>query len=251
MQIPMQPVVPDLWWPTGRTLEQDWYLRRPACAEGTDWQESVDPDGRLRHRLTEAERLQWLDDMAEEIDWLRRLPPGLLIDVGCGPGWLMRAMPTTWDCCGVEVAPEAIEELNRRGLWHVDDLTDIAEGVADVVVAYHVIEHLQYPERHLSQMRKRLRKDGWLLIGTPDFASPCAVRFNDNYRMLHDPTHVSLFTLESLHRFVRDHGFRVVDMRFPFPTRYATPETLMRWHDTSQVSPPWPGNWVTLYCQRT
>lgn len=251
MQIPLQPVIFDTWGPTGRTLKQDYYLRRDAAPGPTSWAHSVDPDGRVRHRLSEVERLQWLDDMAEEIAWLRSLPPSRMIDVGCGPGWLIRAMPATWDCMGVEIARDAVDELRRHGIPSVRELSELPEGVADVVVAYHVIEHMTYPERQLSEMRKRLRKGGWLLLGTPDFASPCAVRFGDNYRMLHDRTHVSLFTLESLYRFARDHGFRVVDMQFPFPPRYATPENFMRWHDTTHVSPPWPGNWVTLYCQRT
>jgi hypothetical protein len=90
-------------------------------------------------------------------------------------------------------------------------------------------------------------------MSTPDFASPCAKRFGDHYRMLHDPTHVSLFTLESMHRFLRDHGFRIDDVRFPFPERLATAETMERWRRgpvDGEWSPPWPGNWVTFYASK-
>jgi len=106
------------------------------------------------------------------------------------------------------------------------------------------------PERELFEIRRVLKKGGWLVLGTPDFHSPCAVRFGENYRMLHDPTHVSLFSLDGMSRLVRDFGFTIEDVRFPFPERYATAETMARWLDTSQVSPPWPGNWMTFFCRK-
>jgi hypothetical protein len=53
-----------------------------------------------------------------------------------------------------------------------------------------------------------------------------------------------------MHRFLRDHAFHIDDVRFPFPARYATAENFARWNDTSQVSPAWPGNWMTFYCTR-
>jgi SAM-dependent methyltransferase len=119
-----------------------------------------------------------------------------------------------------------------------------------VVMCYHVIEHVADPIEFIGDIRRVLRPGGWLILGTPDFASPCAKRFGDNYRMLHDPTHCSLFTLESMHRLLRDRGFTIQDVCFPFPERYATAETFARWNDTGSVSPPWPGNWMTFYCQR-
>jgi 2-polyprenyl-3-methyl-5-hydroxy-6-metoxy-1,4-benzoquinol methylase len=199
--------------------------------------------------LSEQERLQWLEDMEYELEWLRSLDPTSIVDVGCGPGWLLRAMLDIWKI-GVETCEGATAEVWRHGITCVGSTDDLPAGSFDVVVCYHVIEHMRDPERELCQMRKLLRKGGWLLLGTPDFHSPCAVRFGDNYRMLHDPTHISLFTLESMHRFLRDYGFTVHDVRFPFPDRYATAETFARWNDTSQVSPPWPGNWMTFYAQR-
>jgi SAM-dependent methyltransferase len=120
----------------------------------------------------------------------------------------------------------------------------------DLVVCLHVIEHLSDPILAITEIRRILKPGGWAIISTPDFDSPCAKRFGDNYRMLHDRTHCSLFTLESMHRFIRDHGLEIRDLKFPFPERYATLGTFSRWADTSKMSPPWPGNWMTFYCVR-
>src|SRR5690606_21592077 len=91
----------------------------------------------------------------------------------------------------------------------------------DLVVIYHVIEHVQNPQKLLKEIRRILKPHGWLILGTPDFDSGAARRFGENYRMLHDTTHISLFSNDSMHRFLRDHGFRIEWVEYPyFETRY-------------------------------
>lgn len=252
MLVTSQPRTYDHWAPVGRTNKrQDYYVPRPAPAIQADyWGHVVDPDGHERDRLSEPERLQYLDDMTEVLAFLRTLTPGNILDIGCGPGWLLDALGPQWQRLGMDIAPDVVAELERRGIISVPELEMVANQWADVIVAHHVIEHMTDPLHEIGLMRAILKPGGWLVLGTPDFGSPCAVRFGDNYRMLHDPTHVSLFTLESMYRLLRDHGFTIRDVKFPFPARYATAENFARWNDTSQVSPPWPGNWLTFYCQR-
>lgn len=251
MLVESQPRTRDDWVPVGKQQVQDYYVRRPAAAAtGAYWGCTIDPDGCVRDRLSEPERLQYLGDMFEELSFVRLLTPGAIVDVGCGPGWLLRELGDEWFRVGVEIDTVAQDELRKHGLDYTTKLHALADCTFDVVVAHHVIEHLTDPIAAIGDMRSILKPGGWLILGTPDFGSPCAKRFGTNYRMLHDPTHISLFTLESLHRLLRDHLFIIRDVRFPFPARYATPANFARWADTSQVSPPWPGNWVTFYCQR-
>jgi D-sedoheptulose 7-phosphate isomerase len=88
-------------------------------------------------------------------------------------------------------------------------------------------------------------------LGTPDFDSGCARRFGKNYRLLHDPSHISLFSNDSIQRFLRDHGFIIDRVEYPFfETRYFTQENLMRLFDTTQISPPFYGNFITFYCHK-
>lgn len=224
-------------------------VRAGSADYGDYWGKVTDPDGHERDRDTQAERHYFLVDNAEMIAAINRRSPTTVLDFGSGLGWLLSAIECKYKAA-VEIAPQAIERLRMDGVAVFGDLASVSSGAYDVVIAHHVIEHLVDPLYAMNHLRRVLAKDGMLVLGTPDFGSPCAKRFGANYRMLHDETHISLFTLESCSRMLRDMAFTIDAIDFPFPERHATPETFARWNDTSKVSPPWPGNWMTFYCTR-
>jgi 2-polyprenyl-3-methyl-5-hydroxy-6-metoxy-1,4-benzoquinol methylase len=197
--------------------------------------------------MSAIERAEYLTSCQSELRFLATLEEGAILDVGCGPGWFLAACGN-WVKVGTEVCERAAQAARKHAAIY-PDLALISQRF-DVVRAHHVIEHMDQPVREIRHIASLTKPGGWLIIGTPDFGSPCAARFRDNFRMLHDETHCSLFTGESLHRFVRDHGFEVIKLEYPFPERYATRSTWEAWGNTDAVSPPWPGNWITLYCQR-
>lgn len=211
------------------------------------WEPRRDPDGELRDRMLASEERQYLEDVAEELEFISSLNPFSVLDVGCGPGWFLSALPGCY-IAGTEVCHVAIAEAKRRGIQIIASLADCKSEAYTVVRCHHVIEHMDDPGAELDEMRRVCRK--WLVISTPDFGSPCAVRFGSNYRMLCDDTHCSLFTNESMHRFLRDGGWTIQRVTYPFPDRYATSGTLDRWRDVNSVSPPFPGNWLTFYCTK-
>lgn len=205
----------------------------------------TDPDGKVRDRTTHAEREQYLADHAEEINWCNAQHADSVLDFGCGVGWLVGAVTARRKFgCDPHAVCESVTTEQINSTRELD-----AESI-DLVICHHVIEHLNNPVHARNEFERILRPGGKLLMATPDFASPCAVRFGENFRLLHDPTHVSLFTLESMYRFLRDGGFCIDKVTFPFPERYATAETMARWNDPSRVSPPWPGNVFNCYCTR-
>lgn len=255
MVIDAQPRHRDRWQPSGkRETTQDYYVVRksmPACPHALDyWAPKFDPDGILRNRDCEAERLQYVRDTCDEISYVNDLKPERVLDFGAGLGWFLQEIDAE-EHTAIETSSFAFAVLWNSWLAHIyTDTRLVRDQTQDVVVCHHVIEHLSDPIAAILEMRRVLRPGGHLVLGTPDFGSACAERFGPNYRMLHDPTHISLFTLESMHRFLRDHGFTILDVAFPFPDRYNQRETWERWSDPTKISPPWPGNWMTFYCQR-
>ncbi|MGH9890573.1 MAG: SIS domain-containing protein [bacterium] len=234
----------------------DEYFKRRVAKQAPDYEEVywgrvVDPDGKARDRR--EERDQHLSDIRQELAFLDGLPHGRILDVGCGLGFLLSALAPEWDKHGVEVSGFAAKHAREWAKVHTGTLADARypDEHFDVVVMHHVIEHLEDPIGALLEAYRILRRGGVLLLGTPDFESACARRFGEKYRLLHDPTHVSLFSNESMHRCLRDHGFVIDRVEYPFfDTRHFSKENLMRLFDTASVSPPFPGNFMTFYCHR-
>jgi 2-polyprenyl-3-methyl-5-hydroxy-6-metoxy-1,4-benzoquinol methylase len=236
----------------------DWnpyYIRRAPdpnhSFEEMYWETATDPDGVERKPLEERERR--LEDIKEELSHINALSPGRILDVGCGLGYLLSGVDNKWEKHGIELSQFAAKHASAHGTVHVGDLRSAAypDAYFDVVVLYHVVEHMLEPVEEAREIFRVLKAGGTLIVGTPDFDSACARRFGQRYRLLHDRTHVSLFTAESLNRLLWDQGFFVERTEFPFfETRHFTTENLMRLNNTEQTSPPFVGNIMTVYCKK-
>jgi SAM-dependent methyltransferase len=238
-------------WDMPRSI---YYTRRepPAATEFEEgyWGVVKDPDGNVRD--LSAERNKKVEDLSCELAFVNKLPPGRLLDVGCGLGHLLSGVDPRWERHGIEISEYAAERATEHGVIFHGDLTsaNYPDRFFDVVTLYHVIEHMEDPERELREIKRVLKPGGWLIAGTPNFDSACARRFGDNFRLLHDVTHISLFSAESLRRLLEDNGFSVDWEDYPFfDTRYFTRENLDRLFDATKMSPPFYGNIMTLYAR--
>jgi SAM-dependent methyltransferase len=230
----------------------EYYVSVPAGdtapEDDTYWTKSVDPDGKERDRF--AERDQYLENIGPELEFIAGLTPGRVLDIGCGPGWLLSAIDPAWEKHGVELSAAAAEHATQYGEIFVGpfESADYAPGSFDLIVMYHVIEHLPDPVDAVQRACALLRDGGRLVLGTPDFDSGCARRYGNQYRMLHDPTHISLFSNDSMHRVLRDNGFQIEQVEYPyFETQWFDRENLLKMLNTDGISPPFYGNFMTFY----
>ena len=215
------------------------------------WRSAADPDGVVRDRT--LERDQHVDDLKHELAYVNALPPGRILDIGCGLGFFLSGVDEAWDKHGVEMSEFAVSRARQWGRVVQGPLEEISypNGYFDLVMMHHVIEHLERPEAMIAEVRRILALGGWLVLGAPDFDSACARRFGPRFRLLNDPTHISLFTTESMYRFLRDQGFVVESVDYPFfNTRHFCRENLLRLFDRDGVSPPFYGSFMTFYCKK-
>jgi len=223
----------------------------PEFEEGY-WHEITDPDGRRRDRLTERDQV--LEDLTAEVTYVRSLTPGRILDAGCGLGWFLSALGPSWERHGLELSSFAAEHARQFAEVRSSRLEESSypDDLFDVVLCHHVIEHIPDPPVAVRELHRIIRPGGVLILGTPDFDSGAARRWGPRYRLVHDPTHVSLFSNDSMHRFLRDNEFHIDHVDYPyFDTRHFTKENLLRLlDDKSDVSPPFYGNVMTFYCRK-
>lgn len=210
---------------------------------------NIDPDGKTWNFLQERE--QSLAGVKEITDYLKGLHPGKILDIGCGLGWILSSLSEDWDKHGIEVSKFASNHAAQFGNVHNGTLDDFNGFGFDVIIMNHVVEHLADPVGALKQIHELLRPNGILIIGTPNFDSAAARRYGSNFRLLHDPTHISLFSSDSMHRFLRDHGFKIMEVEYPyFDTPWFTKENVIRILDDKGVSPPFYGSAMTFFANR-
>ena len=75
-----------------------------------------------------------------------------------------------------------------------------------------------------------------MILETPDFDSAAARRFSNNFRLLKDKSHISLFSSESLIRFVRKYRFKLIEINYPYLTPFFTKKNILKIFDNSKVS---------------
>lgn len=222
--------------------------------ESIDYEEqyhliTTDPDGNIRNLLEEREHS--LAATKEISGFLSELKPGKILDIGCGPGWILSSLGDEWDKHGLEISKFASKHAEQFAKIYNGELDGFKEVNFDVVIINHVIEHINDPVAAILKIHSLLKKEGVLILGTPDFDSGAARRYGSNFRLLHDPTHVSLFSSDSMHRFLRDFGFEIKYVEYPFfDTVWFNKDNLLKLLDEKVISPPFYGSAMTFLCKR-
>lgn len=242
-----------------RQLMQGLYLNKNYYAsieqriiDSDDSQNRIDPDGKSRDLFNPKEKESYISNNHYILYFLDSLSPSKILDIGCGPGWILSELSSDWEKYGVEPNSTMCNYASSFGEITNNNFEKgiFQKNEFDVVLSHHVIEHLDDPIVFIEEIKRILNNDGILILGTPDFDSGCARRFNSNYRLLHDPTHVSLFSNDSMHRFLRDHNFDIIEVEYPyFETEYFNEINLMNLFKINEMSPPFYGNFMTFFCK--
>lgn len=143
----------------------------------------------------------------------RKIKPGKLFDIGCGAGdTILLLKEVGWDVFGVDMDSHAIDVAKKRGLKNVElgtfkMLEKYPDKFFDVIRLYHVIEHVDDPYSCLDLIRKKLKKEGELVMGTPNAESIVSSLFRKYWYNLDAPRHLFLFSPSTLSSLVQKTGF--------------------------------------------
>ena len=212
-------------------------------------QTTIDPDGNKRNLLMERSRS--LDATKEITSFLSKINPSKILDFGCGPGWILSSLDDNWEKHGIEISKFVSKTASKYAKIHTGLIETFKEKDFDVIIMNHVIEHLSDPVSVIKEIYSILKPGGKLIIGTPDFDCGAARRYGDKFRLLNDPTHISLFSNDSMHRFLRNHNFKINKVEYPyFDTEWFNLNTLKAMLNNKTISPPFYGSAMTFLCQK-
>lgn len=214
--------------------------------------DAIDPDGNRRNILGEKE-FKLKNWFCETIKYVNSKQPGLIMDIGAGLGFFLSAVNSQWIKYANESSPELVNFLQNNYsdinvISIIDsDFIENHKNSFDIIILYHVIEHLHDPSQMLDMIHKLLKNNGELIVGTPNIGSFCAKIFKGNFRLLGDG-HLCLYNKKSLISLCRNSGFDFIRVKYPFfQTQYFSIKNLIRLFKPKMISPPFYGSVMNLY----
>ena len=148
-----------------------------------------------------------------------------ICDLGCGNGHISgRLAAHGYHVIGVDASASGIQIARRAypGVEFVHALVDrdLDMGQFDLIISSDVIEHLYRPADLLNAAVSQLKPGGQILIGTPyhgylkNLVLAMTGKLDAHFSALHDGGHIKFFSVNTLSKLLRAHGFN--DLSFTF-----------------------------------
>ena len=206
------------------------------------WRANADPwsnavrDNRIESRVLVTNRAI--------VDAVMSRSPATVLDIGCGEGWLVRALAERGvSAIGVDVVPGLIERAAQAGAgeFRVASYDDIAAGAIDLKVDVAVANFSLIGEESVENLLRcvpgLLNPRGALIVQTlHPISSSGELPYEDGWRPgswagfgddFTDPAPWYFRTLESWERLLEDSGLRVTETREPVDPRSGKPASVI------------------------
>ena len=142
----------------------------------------------------------------------RRVPRGgRVLDIGCGRGTLLSELADRgFEVHGTEVSRAAVEGADSRAEIRIASnlaAAEYPEDHFDLVILWHVLEHLPDPRETVREIHRVLRPGGEVVIAVPNFSSWQARWSGAAWFHLDPPRHLYHFPLAALESLLSDCAF--------------------------------------------
>ena len=149
-----------------------------------------------------------------------------ILDIGCYDGTLLSLIENKKNnLYGLDASDYAITKARKRGIgvkkFFFDDKKKIPlkSNFFDLVIAGEIIEHIFDTDFFLDEIYRLLKKDGFLLLSTPNLASlgrrlmlllgiNPIIEYSPNER--NSSGHIRYFTFRTLRKLVEKHKLRII-----------------------------------------
>ena len=135
-----------------------------------------------------------------------------LLEVGSGMGHLVAQLEDEFETVGIDLNPWAVKEsksvVNKSSLQTASaQELPFEDGVFNLVIIKHIVEHLPNPEKALNEIGRVTEKGGYLILATPNLGSLLKPWKGEKWIGYQDPTHISLKQPEEWLDLIGNAGF--------------------------------------------
>jgi 2-polyprenyl-3-methyl-5-hydroxy-6-metoxy-1,4-benzoquinol methylase len=120
-------------------------------------------------------RIKSKEDTLRRVNFVKKLIPkkGKILEVGSGHGFFLESMEKLgYDITGIEISKEKrrfAQKITKSKILNVNLLTkDIELKKFDVIVLFHVLEHLSNPSNFLKKISSLLNSRGKIILEVPN-----------------------------------------------------------------------------------
>jgi 2-polyprenyl-3-methyl-5-hydroxy-6-metoxy-1,4-benzoquinol methylase len=145
-----------------------------------------------------------------------------ILDVGCGSGSIAARLKNKGHFVdGVTLSEEELniaKQYLRNGfIYNLENglPSELKENEYDYIVCSHVLEHIAYPEKVLTDIKKVLKKDGKLIVALPNvFYYKARFQllkgsFKQEESGIWDYTHLRWYSFTTASALLRNHNFEL------------------------------------------
>ncbi len=188
-------------------------------------------------------------------EYLKRNRKIKVLDIGCNEGMMIlycRKNKIEADFYGIDILQEKLDIAMKRGYQStsLQDVTSLPfsyeDGLFDVVICSHILEHLEEPGKILEELNRVMRDGGLLIAAVPigllpgilwrQYVTPLYDASKRKSAVLRRFGHVNFFTLPRLKSLLKRHHFTVEEARGDFLIRCRKffLENYKWWYDFNQ-----------------
>lgn len=152
----------------------------------------------------------------QKVGLLRRLSTGKkLLDIGCGTGeFLGRANKNGYAVEGIEPSPIARKQATENFNIEVNEeshLSSLPSGGYDFITMWHVLEHVYHLNDRVAELKRLIKKDGYVLIAVPNLESYDAKKYKEHWAAYDVPRHLYHFSKKDISSLASKHEMQVIE----------------------------------------
>jgi len=148
--------------------------------------------------------------------WLRQIRTykthGFLLDAGCGLGYFLHLAKKHFDTVGVDVshvATHSAKKDNADIILGSVEMPSFKDAQFDVITCFDLLEHLKSPSVALAAIARLLKKNGLIIITTPNLGSIGIRIMKKRWHGFLDETHISLLPMKTWIVMLEKHGLKI------------------------------------------